>query len=163
MVSPPLFEGNVLFSGEICERSSASCHKDSGETYRTGTSISAENIRSFDIASELPFALTIAYSTHPRFSQNFFRTPANAGMMFSIGTTVTLRFRLRRNWNQVVAISLSQSAALLFILPEIAVTAVSGLVLRIDLFVHYKTSNPWSCPKIRAQKKSAHPALFQGE
>ena len=63
----------------------------------------------------------------PHITHNLFGTPADTGVVSTIGATVTFTFQLRRYRNQIVTIFLAQTAALFAVLPEIAVTTIFRL------------------------------------
>ena len=64
-------------------------------------------------------------------SHYFFGTPADARMRSAIGTAVALAFGLGRYGDQIVAVILTQGTARAVVLPEVAETAVVGLISRI--------------------------------
>ena len=69
------------------------------------------------------------FDTH--LSHYFFGAPADARMRSAIGTAVALAFRLRRHSNQIVAVILTQGTTRAVVFPEVAETAVVGLISSI--------------------------------
>ena len=69
------------------------------------------------------------FDTH--LSHYFFSAPADARMRSAIGTAVALAFGLGRYGDQIVAVILTQGTARAVVLPEVAETAVVGLISRI--------------------------------
>ena len=69
------------------------------------------------------------FDTH--LSHYFFGTPADARVCSAIGTAVALAFGLGRHSNQVVAVILAQGTTRAVIFPEVAKTAVVGLISSI--------------------------------
>ena len=69
------------------------------------------------------------FDTH--LSHHFFGTPAYARMRSAIGTAVALAFGFGRHSNQIVAVILTQGTIRAVVLPEVAETAVIGLISSI--------------------------------
>lgn len=69
------------------------------------------------------------------------RTPADAGTIPTIGTAVTFRLHLGSFPDQVVAVIPTKAAPGLCAVPEMAQTAIGGLLWGIHFLLHIQTSN----------------------